>query len=74
VNESQELPYIRKWIFNESGQDVFIGIANRFSIVGIGGFLGLKVKFRFTKVARDCALPHDIGPERGQNIVLSQTH
>jgi hypothetical protein len=59
---SRELSHRRKWSLVEGGQDGFIGIVDRLSIVGIRGFPSRKGKFRFTKGGHNWALPNDIGP------------
>jgi hypothetical protein len=71
VGESPELPQRRKWTLVESGQNVFVGVADKFSVVGIGGFLSRKRKFRLTKPVRDWVVSHDIGSERGRNIGMN---
>jgi hypothetical protein len=71
VAESRELPHKLKWTLVGSEHDGFIGVIDKLSIVGIGGFLSRKIKFRLRKVARDCALSHDIGPDRVCNIILN---
>jgi hypothetical protein len=49
VGESRKLPHICKWTLVENGQDGFIGVVDRLSIVGIGGFLSRKRKFGLTR-------------------------
>jgi hypothetical protein len=68
----RELPHRRKWTLVTSGRYDPVGVVDRLSFVGIRGFLSRKRKCHLRKIARESAVPHDMEPERGHNIVMNR--